>query len=738
MATTSSSFYCAAPGCNTTSQPGARLRQVAYPTPVWLQEQAEKAGLLSTAFPRTPKTGKISMNSADWVKAITDNKDVFGKVQAVVDTYRWSQLNAAGRKRVEVVRAAGFTLHDARKTWLRTQRLCDTHYPRPTAGPSDAERRLQERVQINQERRQLEEKERAHAERRLLEEQRRAAEEARAAEVSAHQAWKEELEQCIVDTSRQAAQVNNNHDASMDQLLRAASKLRKSMVYDTKDGARRWLTAGLNDAATDALQFAASVAKDRVEHATGMSATPTESRERKGLYRHENLPSEIRDNPRVFASLFAFPSLDAVNVLVELVDTYYPPRDVKIYQEADSWAAYHKDGETRPRGVEYDSSDDEDYSPEHDDASSESDDGGSVDGDSDIADGGNGNIDDVPVPGGASGGASSAASGPKKPRRQCKGRPNTRKLDTLNALLLILFILRCDPSMVVAGALFGVSSATASRYFYTYILMLKAALYKLSGGSAEDTSAKLGSDLFPTHLRNEGYGKVAMIIDATELALEIPSDLASARACYSQYKKNRTTKFLVGLSPMGYINFVSSAFCGKISDDEITRLSDVIDMLPNDCDIMVDRGFTLWNLLRDTDIGVFVPPKRNRGEDKLSADNVRRTRTIANYRIHVERAMKDIKVFKILGRKQRVVQIDVIGSIFQVCAYLTNWLYPPLISKKYFAKTDDHKSEYVLGQELAENAVESVILDGVAGAQVVVRPAEDQAAPTAAGDSMVE
>jgi hypothetical protein len=49
-------------------------------------------------------------------------------------------------------------------------------------------------------------------------------------------------------------------------------------------------------------------------------------------------------------------------------------------------------------------------------------------------------------------------------------------------------------------------------------------------------------------------------------------------------------KFLVSIHPDGYINFVSRAYPGKISDDEITKESGFLDMLKGGMGVMADKG----------------------------------------------------------------------------------------------------------------------------------------------------
>ena len=64
-----------------------------------------------------------------------------------------------------------------------------------------------------------------------------------------------------------------------------------------------------------------------------------------------------------------------------------------------------------------------------------------------------------------------------------------------------------------------------------------------------------------------------MIIDASELFIQTPSDLMLQSSTWSNYKQHNTTKFLIGITPNGAITFVSPAFVGSISDRELTHFS---------------------------------------------------------------------------------------------------------------------------------------------------------------------
>lgn len=124
-------------------------------------------------------------------------------------------------------------------------------------------------------------------------------------------------------------------------------------------------------------------------------------------------------------------------------------------------------------------------------------------------------------------------------------------------------------------------------------------------------------------------------------------------------------------------------------------------------DLVSSQGFVIWGLLLEEGHSLYVPPKKRTGATQFSPDAVQRTRQIANMRIHVgmwlfrvldlifnttycadsrslflgaERAIRQIKSFKILAKPVIAERKDVISDIFFVCASLCNFVYPPLMN----------------------------------------------------------
>ena len=135
-------------------------------------------------------------------------------------------------------------------------------------------------------------------------------------------------------------------------------------------------------------------------------------------------------------------------------------------------------------------------------------------------------------------------------------------------------------------------------------------------------------------------------------------------------------KALIAIIPSGAVCFVSDLFSGNISDKRLVAESGLLKLLEVGDSIMADRGFLIDDML-PPGILLNVPPMLNE-TGQLTEDERARTRRIASVHIHVERAIKRIKNYRILHDIPNNMHNSV-NKIFFVCAMLTNFL-PPLVS----------------------------------------------------------
>lgn len=154
----------------------------------------------------------------------------------------------------------------------------------------------------------------------------------------------------------------------------------------------------------------------------------------------------------------------------------------------------------------------------------------------------------------------------------------------------------------------------------------------------------------------------------------LSSDLIffSFRLTYSSYKHRNTFKGLVGVAPNGVVTFASSLYPGSTSDKAIVQHSGLLHEMEAGDLILADKGFLIRDLLPNG-VALNVPPFLS--TPQFTPEQIRRTTLIARARIHVERAIKRMKSFKILGFIPTSL-FPYSSIIFRTTAALTNLQYP--------------------------------------------------------------
>jgi hypothetical protein len=108
--------------------------------------------------------------------------------------------------------------------------------------------------------------------------------------------------------------------------------------------------------------------------------------------------------------------------------------------------------------------------------------------------------------------------------------------------------------------------------------------------------------------------------------------------------------------------FISKAFGGRVSDTFIVEKSGFMNYLFPGDEIMADRGFTIDDLLFPLGVKLNIPAF-TKNKPWLSAEDVTLTRRIARGCIHVERAIRRLKVFKIISGTVPVASLKLFDDI---------------------------------------------------------------------------
>ncbi|CAN7983522.1 unnamed protein product, partial [Ixodes hexagonus] len=180
------------------------------------------------------------------------------------------------------------------------------------------------------------------------------------------------------------------------------------------------------------------------------------------------------------------------------------------------------------------------------------------------------------------------------------------------------------------------------------------------------------------------YAEVRVVLDCTEVEIEKSHCLACRLFTYSYYKGRHTAEFLIGVSPAGLITFVSRGFGGRASDKACVERSLVLSRLEKlRDDVMVDKGFHVDTECNKLGLGVVQPPFL-RQQPQFSAADAKRTVIVAQARVHVERAIQRLKVFKVFKGPIPWEMLQAVDNSMIVVAGIVN-LSAPILSQDRFA-----------------------------------------------------
>ncbi len=251
-------------------------------------------------------------------------------------------------------------------------------------------------------------------------------------------------------------------------------------------------------------------------------------------------------------------------------------------------------------------------------------------------------------------------------------RGQKRSVDPHDELFMVLVKLKQGSANRDLADRFGISETNVSRIFLTWVKFLESVLNKLPIWVSRKKIKKTLPDVFKGL-----YDDVTIIIDCTEMECEKPSDLATQAATYSNYKSPNTVKALFGISPSGVVTFISDLMEGSISDNEITVKCGLLDKLEKGSVIMADRGWTNRETLARHGVRL-ITPAFLLDQKQLDLPALVQSVSIARVRIHVERCIGRIKMWKILTRKMQLSEWKALNTVWKVCAHLVVF-WPPLL-----------------------------------------------------------
>ena len=239
-------------------------------------------------------------------------------------------------------------------------------------------------------------------------------------------------------------------------------------------------------------------------------------------------------------------------------------------------------------------------------------------------------------------------------------------------ILLVLMRLRHNFGNVDLATRFAISVGTVSNIFRTFVALFAKALYEPVLGGKMPGREKNMTEL-PAPF--EKFKNCRSILDCTELRMEVPDATTAKSSTYSAYKSYNTFKVMVGAAPNGVINYVSPVYGGNASDRHIVQDSGILKEFVTGDLIIADKGFAMKDIVPE---GVEVNTPAFLFNTQFTKHEVIHNREVAEARIHIERAIARLKLYKILDSVPAQYR-DIIDKIVRACAILTT-LQPRIIA----------------------------------------------------------
>ncbi|KAM7314204.1 uncharacterized protein LOC115309966 [Ixodes scapularis] len=262
-------------------------------------------------------------------------------------------------------------------------------------------------------------------------------------------------------------------------------------------------------------------------------------------------------------------------------------------------------------------------------------------------------------------------------------QPELTSLQPQEQLVLVLMKLRLGLLNDDLACRFRVSAKTVGAVFHAWLDILSCNLAKLIVWPSQRAVRRNR----PCAFRDPVFRNVIGVLDCTEIFIQKPSYMLARSQTYSRYKHHNTVKVLITVSPSGAVTFISRAWGGRVSDKELTLKSGLLNIVREGDVYLVDRGFRCQEMFAAKGATLLIPAF-TKGKKQLSGAEVTLSRKLSRARIHVERAIRRLKVFRIFQtvlpisfvKKSDDVAMCTIDKALIVCAALTN-LQLPLLKK---------------------------------------------------------
>ncbi|XP_046381846.2 uncharacterized protein LOC124152842 [Haliotis rufescens] len=244
-------------------------------------------------------------------------------------------------------------------------------------------------------------------------------------------------------------------------------------------------------------------------------------------------------------------------------------------------------------------------------------------------------------------------------------------LSPKNQLFMTLMKLRQGKDDMELAIMFEVSRSVVGQIVNTWMNFLYFQLQEVNTWPSKEVIRHTMPENF-----NKQFPSTRVILDATEIPIQKPSNVNAQSAIFSTYKNKNTLKTMIGCTPHGVVSYISRSYGGSASDRQIIErsklCSDTSSFFQRKDSIMADRGIMVQDLFATKDVYVNTPTML-KGKSQLEPEEVVHDRRIASKRIHIEREIGLGKTFKMLKRDLPHSKILMGERIAFICFSINNF-----------------------------------------------------------------
>ncbi|XP_022080180.1 uncharacterized protein LOC110973579 [Acanthaster planci] len=234
-------------------------------------------------------------------------------------------------------------------------------------------------------------------------------------------------------------------------------------------------------------------------------------------------------------------------------------------------------------------------------------------------------------------------------------------LSAENNLLVFLMRLKMATPFKHLAAQFGVSPATAEQVF----ILILVTLTDLTSGLIRWPPKSVVRSTMPAFIRRS-FPHCRLITDCLEIETEALSQLFDQLLMICKLDSAFKVKALIGLTPSGYVCFVSKLFGGSISQDKLSQESSLQYFLNSGDEILSLTPDRYLPSLRG--IKVHTAPV----SPQFPEVSLIYREDAASLNCHFDKLQQRLRTFGILRSKVSLDLLPHLDSVLHICAALSN------------------------------------------------------------------